>query len=529
MKASRWYKPALVLLAGLLFSGVFLTQRWLNRERQRMDLTRMEPLENAPPVLAFTTVALGGFRGIIANALWIRAMDLQEQDKFFEMVQLADWITKLQPHFTTVWVNQAWNMAYNISIKFPEPSDRWKWVYRGIELLRDEGLRYNPKEPLIYRELAWIFQHKMGMDMDDAHDYFKEVWARQMFQVLGSGHPDFDTLIHPDTPEAAARAQRLKEEYKMDPAVMKEVDEIYGPLEWRLPESSAIYWGYLGLKKCGDGGASKDQLLTLRRVIFQSMQLAFMRGRLTFPDPNGQEFMYGPNLDITGKTYQAYEDQIEAEDRSYMKENIARAEKNFLRTAVYFLYTHNRVKEAEKWFDTLVKKYPLGALNEQELAEHGQHPDQPIPQKSMEEFAMDMVSMDVGETSHTRVTDIIRGLISNAFTSAALGQDDQYAGFLLLAHKVYNRFQASIGGSSAKRVGLDPFDKLRNDVLSSLLNPETGLRPYYAARLRTELNLPAASTNAPGTNSPVVLPRTGEPGNGGTNAPAPAAVSSPNR
>ena len=34
--------------------------------------TRLTALENAPPMLAFTTVALGGFRGLIANALWVR-------------------------------------------------------------------------------------------------------------------------------------------------------------------------------------------------------------------------------------------------------------------------------------------------------------------------------------------------------------------------------------------------------------------------------------------------------------------------
>ena len=83
-------------------------------------MTRVEPLENAPPVLAFTTVALGGFRGLIANALWIRANDLQDDDKFFEMAQLADWITKLEPHFAQVWLVQAWNMAYNISVKFKD-------------------------------------------------------------------------------------------------------------------------------------------------------------------------------------------------------------------------------------------------------------------------------------------------------------------------------------------------------------------------------------------------------------------------
>ena len=62
-------------------------------------------------MLAFTTQVLGGFRGLIANALWIRATQLQEDDKYFEMVQLADWITKLEPHFVQVWLVQSWNMA----------------------------------------------------------------------------------------------------------------------------------------------------------------------------------------------------------------------------------------------------------------------------------------------------------------------------------------------------------------------------------------------------------------------------------
>ena len=113
-------------------------------------------------MLAFTTVALGGFRGLISNFLWIRANDLQEDDKFFEAAQLADWITKLEPTFPTVWVFQAWNMAYNISVKFKDFPDRWRWLEHGIDLLRDEGLRYNPNSVEIYRELGWFFQHKMG-------------------------------------------------------------------------------------------------------------------------------------------------------------------------------------------------------------------------------------------------------------------------------------------------------------------------------------------------------------------------------
>src|SRR6266702_6454436 len=154
MNPLRLRKVCLLLSAALLLVCASRVQLELNRDRDRLGLTRVQPLENAPPVLAFTTVALGGFRGLISNALWMRASDLQDEDKFFEMAQLADWITKLEPHFVQVWLVQAWNMAYNISVKFSDFPDRWRWVKRGLELLRDEGLRYNPNEILIYRALC---------------------------------------------------------------------------------------------------------------------------------------------------------------------------------------------------------------------------------------------------------------------------------------------------------------------------------------------------------------------------------------
>ncbi|HEU5395584.1 MAG TPA: hypothetical protein VFV81_00355, partial [Verrucomicrobiae bacterium] len=142
----------LLVTAGLLV-GSSRIQQSLNVDRTKLGLTISEPLKDAPPVLAFTTVALGGFRGLISNYLWIRANDLQIDDKFFEAAQLASWITDLEPHFSQVWVYQAWNMAFNISVKFKENapgmySDRWRWVENGISLLRDEGLRYNPDDIL---------------------------------------------------------------------------------------------------------------------------------------------------------------------------------------------------------------------------------------------------------------------------------------------------------------------------------------------------------------------------------------------
>ena len=71
----------LILLVSLIASH--FSQALLNRNRENLGLTRTAIISNAPPILAFTTVALGGFRGLIANTLWIRTTELQEDGKYF--------------------------------------------------------------------------------------------------------------------------------------------------------------------------------------------------------------------------------------------------------------------------------------------------------------------------------------------------------------------------------------------------------------------------------------------------------------
>lgn len=477
---SRYYKLGMIGLAILLFVSVFFTQQGINRSRGALGLTRLDPLDNAPPVLAFTTVALGGFRGLIANALWIRATELQDQGKYFEMYQLADWITKLQPHFAAVWVVQAWNMSYNISIKFQDPKDRWQWVKRAIDLLRDDGLRFNPQETLIYRELAWHFQHKMGQNLDDANLYYKQVWAEQMAEVLGKGRPDYQELLNPQTAEARQRVQVLRQKYKMDPEFMRQVDQLYGPLEWRLPEAHAIYWAWVGLAK-----SKKEEQIQLRRIMFHSMQLAFHRGRLI--ESRYGQFQFGPNLDIVPNVNRVYEDMMEQDPE--MAYSIRTGHRNFLRDAVYFLYTNNRLADAQRWFKYVGEKYPDKDLLMQQPGS--------LPGRiTLEEYALGRVQEDIGETSMDRVTAILQGLIYRYYVNLALGFDDEAVNYERMAGKIWNRYMRTIKGSE-QRVGLRPLNLIKQDVRDRLLGPESPLDPVSREQLRTTLGLPAATTNAP--------------------------------
>ena len=497
----RIKKVLLLLLAAILMGGVSQVQRALNRDREQLGLTRVPPLENAPPVLAFTTVALGGFRGLISNALWIRASDLQDEDKFFEMAQLADWITKLEPHFVQVWLVQAWNMAYNISVKFKDYSDRWRWVSRGIELLRDEGLKYNPDETLIYRELGWFFQHKLGQNLDDANMLYKQQWANQMARVFGKKKPDLEELIHPQNEDQKARARILREEFKMDPEFMKEVNERYGPLEWRLPEAHAIYWAALGLKKAQEHPTKikPDDLITLRRVIYQSMQMSFQRGRLIL-NPLANAFDLAPNLDIIPKVSAAYEQAAE-EDKEY-HDHILRAHRNFLRDAIYFLYAHNRVADAAYWYKYNATRYPNQTMLDGK-------PNSFPRNLTLDQYCVARVAEDVSETSRDRVKAAIEGLLVDSYDSLAIDEDERAAGFKLLARQVWNAYMDKIPKERIEAIGLPPLADTDREILNRMLDPEHGVSPQERAILRTKLGLekekpvpveqptPSPSTNAP--------------------------------
>jgi hypothetical protein len=454
----------LALTAALLTANGFLLQV-LNRERAALGITRIEPLENAPPVLALTTQVLGGFRGLIANALWIRSTQLQEDGKYFEMVQLADWITKLEPHIVNVWQVQAWNMAFNISVKFPNHEDRWRWVQRGIELLRDEALRYNPDQPLLYADLAWLFQFKMGQNMDDAHFYYKLAWANEMTALLQGVGSRFEGLIQPQTPEHQERARLLRTKYKMDPAKMLEVNERYGPLDWRLPEAHGIYWASVGLDK-----SRKDEdARRLRTAIYQGMNLSFQRGRLVLSSNMPPRLL--PNLSIAPKVDLAFQEQL-ANSPPHLTNGVANAYRNFLRDAPYQFFIVNRVREGEQWLAKLRQRDPSLPGN-----------------VTLAEYAVLRAEMQTEDQRQNYVAGLLQAFVMNAFGAALAGNPDDFNEYLRRADELYLAYIKRTGNSQRLRVPTVP--ELQRDVRDQLLAPDSGLAPEQRAQLRTLLGLPA--------------------------------------
>lgn len=334
----------LVVLALACLWGAGSLHSPLLEKRAEYHLDSGKPLENAPPLMAFTTVVLGGFSGLLADVLWLRISYLQDDGKYLEIVQLADWITKLEPRCEEIWSYHAWNMAYNMSVAMPDLDDRWRWVESGIKLLRDEGLIYNPANAALYLDVGWLFQDKLGRENDSAQRYYKFKWAEEMTQLFGGPQPDYDSIRANSDMLAHFRGQ-----YKLEPAVMKEVDDMYGPLDWRLPQAHAIYWAYRGRRRC-----DRKSMIQYDRMIYQNMVTAFTRGRIV-SDGNYDTFATGPDLALLPvilKTFDAME------EKHRHAEGVESAYMNFLRRAALLLHDYKREDDSRNLYQRLCSKFP---------------------------------------------------------------------------------------------------------------------------------------------------------------------------
>ena len=229
------FAPFIVVIS-LLAAGV---------ASQRL-LTCMNPVE-APSAGTGVVAALGGLRSIASEVVWFRAERLQQQGRFGELVQLSSLLTFLEPHVPEVWLYAAWNLAYNVSLRMPRMEDRWRWVYAGIRLLRDEALFWNPGDPDICYDLAYMFELKVGHTIDNASHLYREEWRKMVSDVAERG---------------------AWNELGMDPGAMAKIERDHGVTDWTDPQSSALYWALHGLPK-----ADRRQRTRLEQVIRQSKML----------------------------------------------------------------------------------------------------------------------------------------------------------------------------------------------------------------------------------------------------------------
>jgi hypothetical protein len=223
-------------------------------------------VEGAPPIVVLGQ-AIGALRGLIVDYYWIKANNMKEAGLYYEAMADADLICKLQPRFAQVWAFHGHNQTYNISVATHTQQERWTWVKAGINLVRNEGLRYNPNDMALHRELAFWLAHKIEGVSDDAHLFYKTEICREWHRVLGEPPMDLDMYLEwlgkvADAPEDLTGAisreptvqtllDRLRESYKkFDAGDLKLDREFLGRYsEWQAVKQSSEAAKILGMEQ----------------------------------------------------------------------------------------------------------------------------------------------------------------------------------------------------------------------------------------------------------------------------------------
>jgi len=564
-----------IILVAVLLIAAGMQLDFINSQRYRMKLISNTALENAPPSLAFATVAMGAFRGLVVDVLWMRADRMKEQGQFFDAKQLAEWITTLQPRFSSVWEFQAWNMAYNISVAIPatQPQERWRWVKNGYELLRDQGIPLNPKSILLYRELARIFQHKIGAVSDDAHKYYKLQLAEAMepllgeadnqaFRALAEASTDWQQVIrdanvvplitalkaadnafssagpltvdddkfvssylslraNPDRFNSAAfrtidnfrgtkalekfdifaRAYQLRNVWKLEPVLMQQLNETYGPidwadpnkhlpLDWRHPDSHAIYWSVRGLQRAGEGDYSVSETNT-DRVVNHSLQNLFRNGKIfiyksvtTVGEPvpgetsdesraTGDEVFLRPDL----RMFEPYNNSVLAVLEKYKAiekkgtyQSLQTGHQNMLKNALFSFYQAGHIPQAQKIYEQLRQLYPADEFK--------------VP---LVIFVRNRLAEELQYIDINNAKEIVEMLLRESYFRYAVRDDDEAFGREKMAKEVHDRYQSMY--KDENRIDLPDFKLQKYFALIDFLSDQQyplNLRLNLLGRIKVE-------------------------------------------
>ena len=527
----------------------------ISSARQEMGLVSNEPLENAPPSLAFATVAMGAFRGLVVDILWMRADTLKEQGQFFDAKQLAEWISILQPRFAAVWDVLAWNMAYNISAAIPASQwqERWQWVKNGYELLRDKGIEKNHRRIILYRSLAWIFQHKIGGVTDDCHIHYKRELGLAMRALVGENptneyfqrfmvaerklsevaadagvaefisalkasdkaFEDDDELVGnylslrqiPDRfSESAfevidrfrgtdalerfdtfAKAYRLRNTWKLEPELMVQLNQQYGPfnagdpndrlpLNWEHPDTHAIYWAQKGFDTAGEQEEYSIDEKNTDRIISHALQSLYRRGKLViYPIPGQLPSVFlRPDLRMFEVCHEDWSKRIakyEAFERGNPK-GLSDGHRNFLKNAVLSCYQVGRRKKAGEIYLLLRERYPRDEFKD-----------------DIHTWVKKRTIDEIENITIKDATEFIMMTLRGAYFSFTIREDEEAFGMEKWAREVYEIYQAKYSDEEWRRLDLPSFEMLRFmaflDFMGDRSYPEH-LRNSLLARIRIE-------------------------------------------
>lgn len=148
------------------------------RREYNLGQSNLGEIDPASETIRLATL---GLRGIAVSMLWSKANEYKKKEDWTNFRATLQQLAKLQPYFISFWRYQAWNLSYNVSVELDDVRDRYYYVRRGIEFLK-EGTKYIRDSPYLLSELGWFIGSKIGT-ADEKTEY------RRLFKADDDYHP----------------------------------------------------------------------------------------------------------------------------------------------------------------------------------------------------------------------------------------------------------------------------------------------------------------------------------------------------
>ncbi len=325
--------------------------------------------------------------------------------------------------------------------------------------------------------------------------------SRRFNPAAGRTIDDFRGTKALDKFDIFAKAWQLRKAWKLDPVLMREINKTYGPIDWsdpnihlpmdwRHPDSHAIYWAVKGLQtvaKEEDREIDTSEVNT-DRIVAHSLQNLFRNGKIFIyemslqaplqdisQEPQTQiykEVFLRPDLRI----FEPYNNSVLAILQKYKDagdesryETLQNGHRNMLTNAVLSFYQSGHKSHAQKIYNQLRELYPLEKFKV------------PLVVFARQRFAEELQTIGINDAKEQIIL-----LLRESYYLYAIRDDNAATGREKMAEEIYNYYQSKY--SDENRIDLPDFKLLRYFALFDFLNDQQ-YPPYLRQSLLSRIKI----------------------------------------
>jgi hypothetical protein len=296
-----------------------------------------------------------------------------------------------------------------------------------------------------------------------------------------------------------AKAYHLRNTWKLDPVLMHEINKTYGPidfsdpnkhspLDWRHPDSHAIYWAVKALKVANQDETRKIDMSETNtdRIVAHSLKNLFNYGKMLIYD----EPVQPPEEDGTGtsqpqtlkqiylrpdlRMFDPYNKAVMAiidkyKDDSGRRESLENGHRNMLKDAVLSFYLAGHKDKALRIYNQLRKLYPIDQFK--------------VP---FETYVKSRFFEEVEKLGIHDATSQIAAILEESYYLYAIRADDEASGRERLAEDIHQYYTKQ--NPDEIRIDLPEMKWLRYAAIVDFLN-DRRYSPYLRGSLLARIKI----------------------------------------